>query len=110
MQLRRAPPGGGGGGGPVFSFLFFILSCLLMLFWKAFSTNVCVYIHILYVMSVCVLQGRLALDGGRLTLSGIGLSDSGMYQCVARNELGAVHASAELKVAGEQRLYLLLCF
>lgn len=42
------------------------------------------------------------MDTGRLTISRISLSDSGMYQCVAENEHGAVYASAELKVVGKQ--------
>lgn len=42
------------------------------------------------------------MDTGKLTISRISLSDSGMYQCVAENEHGAVYASAELKVVGKQ--------
>lgn len=42
------------------------------------------------------------MEAGRLTISRISLSDSGMYQCVAENEHGAVYASAELKVIGKQ--------
>ncbi|KAM3620814.1 uncharacterized protein V6R79_002436 [Siganus canaliculatus] len=43
-------------------------------------------------------EGRIHVDAGRLTISRISLTDSGMYQCVADNEHGAVYASAELKV------------
>ncbi|KAM4587784.1 contactin-4 isoform 1-T1 [Odontesthes bonariensis] len=42
--------------------------------------------------------GRVHVEAGRLTISKITLSDSGMYQCVAENEFGSVYASAELKV------------
>lgn len=42
------------------------------------------------------------MEAGRLTISRISLSDSGMYQCVADNEHGALYASAELKVVGKQ--------
>ncbi|MEQ2204776.1 hypothetical protein XENOCAPTIV_018360, partial [Xenoophorus captivus] len=41
---------------------------------------------------------RVHVDAGRLTISTIRLSDSGMYQCVAENEYGSLYASAELKV------------
>lgn len=34
-------------------------------------------------------------------LSKVNLEDSGMYQCLAENELGVIYASAELKVVGE---------
>ncbi|KAM7402587.1 hypothetical protein PAMP_017811 [Pampus punctatissimus] len=44
-------------------------------------------------------EGRIHVDTGRLTISRISLSDSGMYQCVAENEHGAIYASAELKVS-----------
>lgn len=54
-------------------------------------------------------QGRIRVDAGRLTISRIGLSDSGMYQCVAHNDYGSVYASAELKVVGEQIVYSLSC-
>ncbi|XP_075997483.1 contactin-4 [Genypterus blacodes] len=43
-------------------------------------------------------EGRTHVDGGKLSISSISLLDSGMYQCVAENEHGAVYASAELKV------------
>ncbi|XP_041837602.1 contactin-4 [Melanotaenia boesemani] len=42
--------------------------------------------------------GRVHVENGRLTISKISLSDSGMYQCVAENEHGSIYASAELKV------------
>uniref|UniRef100_A0A3B4XPY5 Ig-like domain-containing protein n=1 Tax=Seriola lalandi dorsalis TaxID=1841481 RepID=A0A3B4XPY5_SERLL len=45
-------------------------------------------------------QGRIHVEAGRLTISRISLLDSGMYQCVAENEHGAVYASSELKVVG----------
>ena len=48
------------------------------------------------------LQGRIHVESGRLTISRISLLDSGMYQCVAESEQGAVYASAELKVVGKQ--------
>ncbi|XP_030634255.1 contactin-4 [Chanos chanos] len=45
-----------------------------------------------------VSEGRIQVDGGKLIISNIDLLDSGMYQCLARNEYGAIYASAELKV------------
>ncbi|XP_071225588.1 contactin-4-like [Salvelinus alpinus] len=45
-----------------------------------------------------VLEDRILLEGGRLAVSRINLLDSGMYQCLAENEHGAIYASAELKV------------
>ncbi|XP_044038618.1 contactin-4 isoform X2 [Siniperca chuatsi] len=45
-----------------------------------------------------IAEGRAHVEAGRLTISKISLLDSGMYQCVAENEYGAVYASAELKV------------
>ncbi|KAM6927796.1 contactin-4 [Xenentodon cancila] len=44
-------------------------------------------------------KGRVHVEAGRLSISEISLSDSGMYQCVAENEFGSLYASAELKVA-----------
>uniref|UniRef100_A0AAQ4R5Y9 Contactin 4 n=1 Tax=Gasterosteus aculeatus aculeatus TaxID=481459 RepID=A0AAQ4R5Y9_GASAC len=46
-------------------------------------------------------EGRIHVEASRLTISRISLSDSGMYQCVAESEHGAVYASAELKVVGK---------
>ncbi|KAM4612748.1 LOW QUALITY PROTEIN: contactin-4 [Polymixia lowei] len=45
-----------------------------------------------------VPEGRVHVEEGRLTISRISLMDSGMYQCLAENEHGAIYASAELKV------------
>uniref|UniRef100_A0A4W5NSF9 Contactin 3a, tandem duplicate 1 n=1 Tax=Hucho hucho TaxID=62062 RepID=A0A4W5NSF9_9TELE len=45
-----------------------------------------------------VLEDRILVEGGRLAVSRINLLDSGMYQCLAENEHGAIYASAELKV------------
>ncbi|TNN31984.1 Contactin-3 [Liparis tanakae] len=47
-------------------------------------------------------EGRIHVEAGRLTISRISVLDSGMYQCVAESEHGAVYASAELKVVGKQ--------
>uniref|UniRef100_A0A674CST6 Contactin-4-like n=1 Tax=Salmo trutta TaxID=8032 RepID=A0A674CST6_SALTR len=48
-----------------------------------------------------VLEDRILVEGGRLAVSKINLLDSGMYQCLAENEHGAIYASAELKVVGK---------
>ncbi|KAJ7998557.1 hypothetical protein DPEC_G00206140 [Dallia pectoralis] len=45
-----------------------------------------------------IMEDRILVDGGRLALSRINQLDSGMYQCLAENEHGAIFASAELKV------------
>uniref|UniRef100_A0A3P9LQE2 Contactin 4 n=1 Tax=Oryzias latipes TaxID=8090 RepID=A0A3P9LQE2_ORYLA len=44
-------------------------------------------------------HGRIHAEANTLTISKIALSDSGMYQCIAQNAFGSIHASAELKVA-----------
>ncbi|KAF6728555.1 Contactin-4, partial [Oryzias melastigma] len=41
---------------------------------------------------------RIHMEANTLTISKIALSDSGMYQCIAQNAFGSIHASAELKV------------
>lgn len=43
-------------------------------------------------------QDRHRVESGILYISRVSLSDAGMYQCVAENDLGALYASAELKV------------
>uniref|UniRef100_A0A8C7PJ19 Contactin-3 n=1 Tax=Oncorhynchus mykiss TaxID=8022 RepID=A0A8C7PJ19_ONCMY len=45
-----------------------------------------------------VPEDRILVEGGRLAVPRINLLDSGMYQCLAENEHGAIYASAELKV------------
>lgn len=52
------------------------------------------------------LQGGIHIEAGKLSISRISLSNSGMYQCVAQNEHGSVYASAELKVVGKQMISL----
>lgn len=52
------------------------------------------------------LQGGIHIEAGKLSISRISLTDSGMYQCVAENEHGSVYASAELKVVGKQMILL----
>uniref|UniRef100_A0AAR2K3A3 Contactin 4 n=1 Tax=Pygocentrus nattereri TaxID=42514 RepID=A0AAR2K3A3_PYGNA len=49
------------------------------------------------LLSFCP-QDRIRVDGGKLTISQVHLEDSGMYQCLAKNEHGVIYASAELKV------------
>uniref|UniRef100_A0A8C4Z5H5 Contactin-4-like n=1 Tax=Gadus morhua TaxID=8049 RepID=A0A8C4Z5H5_GADMO len=41
---------------------------------------------------------RIHIEDGRLGIASVSLTDSGMYQCLAENEHGAIYASAELKV------------
>ncbi|CAL8403311.1 unnamed protein product [Arctogadus glacialis] len=41
---------------------------------------------------------RVHIEDGRLGIASVSLTDSGMYQCLAENEHGAIYASAELKV------------
>ncbi|XP_035380323.1 contactin-4 isoform X1 [Electrophorus electricus] len=45
-----------------------------------------------------VSKDRIHVDGSKLTVSRVNLEDSGMYQCLAKNEYGVIYASAELKV------------
>ncbi|XP_069852911.1 contactin-5 isoform X1 [Dipodomys merriami] len=43
-------------------------------------------------------QSRVDMVNGVLTIHGVNRSDAGMYQCLAENEYGAIHASAQLKI------------
>ncbi|XP_069045465.1 contactin-4 [Lepisosteus oculatus] len=45
-----------------------------------------------------VLEDRIQIENGRLTITNLSLMDSGMYQCLAENRHGIIYASAELKV------------
>lgn len=50
---------------------------------------------------VCVLQDRIHIENGALTVASVNLSDAGMYQCVAENKHGIIYFSAELVVLGK---------
>lgn len=50
---------------------------------------------------VCVLQDRIHIENGALTVVSVNLSDAGMYQCVAENKHGIIYFSAELVVLGK---------
>lgn len=52
-------------------------------------------------MFVCVLQDRIHIENGALTVISVNLSDAGMYQCVAENKHGVIYFSAELVVLGK---------
>lgn len=39
-----------------------------------------------------------------MSFSGLAFADSGMYQCVAENRHGVLHANAELRVFGESKV------
>lgn len=57
--------------------------------------------YLLSYLSLHVLQGRVQLEQGSLTITNVSLSDAGMYQCVAENRYGIIFASAELSVIGK---------
>ncbi|XP_015202788.2 contactin-4 isoform X3 [Lepisosteus oculatus] len=44
------------------------------------------------------LEERIQVVNGVLTITGLALTDSGMYQCIAENKHGEKHTSAELRV------------
>lgn len=50
---------------------------------------------------MCVLQDRIHIENGALTIVSVNLSDAGMYQCVAENKHGIIYFSAELVVLGK---------
>uniref|UniRef100_A0A8C5HVP9 Contactin-3-like n=1 Tax=Gouania willdenowi TaxID=441366 RepID=A0A8C5HVP9_GOUWI len=43
-------------------------------------------------------EGRVQIENGALSIAGLNLSDSGMYQCVAENKHGIIYSSAQLMV------------
>ncbi|KAM9410404.1 contactin-3 [Pholidichthys leucotaenia] len=45
-----------------------------------------------------LLEGRVQIENGALSISALNLSDSGMYQCVAENKHGVIYSSAQLMV------------
>ncbi|XP_028905534.1 contactin-3 isoform X1 [Ornithorhynchus anatinus] len=45
-----------------------------------------------------VVEGRIQIENGALTITSLNLTDSGMYQCIAENKHGLMYSSAELKV------------
>lgn len=57
---------------------------------------------------MCVLQDRIHIENGALTVVSVNLSDAGMYQCVAENKHGIIYFSAELVVLGKTVLKALL--
>ncbi|XP_069793097.1 contactin-4-like isoform X3 [Narcine bancroftii] len=45
-----------------------------------------------------IMEERIQLEKGALTIPAVNLSDSGMYQCVAENKHGVIYLSAELRI------------
>ncbi|KAK6473999.1 contactin-3-like [Huso huso] len=45
-----------------------------------------------------VLEDRIRIENGVLSITALNLSDSGMYQCVAENKHGVIYSGAELRV------------
>uniref|UniRef100_A0ABK0M250 Contactin 3 n=1 Tax=Rattus norvegicus TaxID=10116 RepID=A0ABK0M250_RAT len=45
-----------------------------------------------------VLEERIQIENGALTIANLNVSDSGMFQCIAENKHGLIYSSAELKV------------
>uniref|UniRef100_A0A7N4PUK0 Contactin 3 n=1 Tax=Sarcophilus harrisii TaxID=9305 RepID=A0A7N4PUK0_SARHA len=45
-----------------------------------------------------VIEERVQLENGALSISFLNVNDSGMYQCIAENKHGLIYSSAELKV------------
>ncbi|KAB0378220.1 hypothetical protein FD755_009798, partial [Muntiacus reevesi] len=53
-----------------------------------------------------VLEERIQIENGALTISNLNVTDSGMFQCIAENKHGLVYSSAELKVMEPTRITL----
>ncbi|XP_037656379.1 contactin-3 [Choloepus didactylus] len=45
-----------------------------------------------------VLEERVQIENGALTIASLNVTDSGMFQCIAENKHGLIYSSAELKV------------
>uniref|UniRef100_UPI00398E7C5B contactin-4-like isoform X3 n=1 Tax=Pristiophorus japonicus TaxID=55135 RepID=UPI00398E7C5B len=45
-----------------------------------------------------IIEERIQVEKGALTIRAVNLSDSGMYQCLAENKHGLIYVSAELRV------------
>uniref|UniRef100_A0A8C6LAX7 Contactin-3 n=1 Tax=Nothobranchius furzeri TaxID=105023 RepID=A0A8C6LAX7_NOTFU len=45
-----------------------------------------------------MVEGRVQIENGALSITALNLSDSGMYQCVAENKHGSIYSSAQLMV------------
>ncbi|CAH7173454.1 Cntn3 [Phodopus roborovskii] len=52
-----------------------------------------------------VLEERIQIENGALTISNLNVTDSGMFQCIAENKHGLIYSSAELKVVETYHLY-----
>uniref|UniRef100_A0A4W3HDB8 Contactin 4 n=1 Tax=Callorhinchus milii TaxID=7868 RepID=A0A4W3HDB8_CALMI len=45
-----------------------------------------------------LIEERIRIENGALMISAVGVSDAGMYQCLAENKHGVIYTSAELRV------------
>lgn len=54
----------------------------------------------LFFFLLLLLQGRVEIVNGELSIHKVQQMDSGMYQCVAENKYGAIYSNAELKILG----------
>ncbi|MBN3314489.1 CNTN3 protein, partial [Atractosteus spatula] len=51
-----------------------------------------------------LVEDRIQIENGALTIASLNMSDSGMYQCVAENKHGIIYSSAELMVSVIHRI------
>lgn len=58
------------------------------------------------LVCVCLVQDRVQVNNGVLTISSLNLADIGMYQCVAENKHGRIFTNAELRVVGKGHTFL----
>lgn len=59
------------------------------------------FVYVFVCVCVSILQDRVQVNNGVLTISSLKLADIGMYQCVAENKHGRIFTNTELRVIGK---------
>lgn len=111
----------GGPGPPIAGFVMvcpwrprYITTQYPCLFWVYLETSELFLLNYTYSIIRCrisifrddvpsyffLLQGRVEIVNGEVTIHKVLQTDSGMYQCIAENKYGAVYSNAELKILG----------
>ena len=68
------------------------------------------YLDMTFSDAFFLLQGRMEIVNGELTIHRVQQTDSGMYQCVAGNKYGSMNSNAELKILGNFTFCLFFIF